>query len=93
MPVLNKRFYLLKLIRSIQNQKYENAEIVFVDDHSTDGSIELSNEEGIANGSIASGSDRREGVFTRLSDFNPIFTEETTTVQPQAITVRYFITI
>jgi glycosyltransferase involved in cell wall biosynthesis len=41
MPVLNKRFYLLKLIRSIQNQKYENAEIIFVDDHSTDGSIEL----------------------------------------------------
>ena len=41
MPVLNKRFYLLKLIRSIQNQKYENAEIIFVDDHSTDGSKEL----------------------------------------------------
>ena len=41
MPVLNKRFYLLKLITSIQNQKYENVEIIFVDDHSTDGSIEL----------------------------------------------------
>ena len=40
-PVFNKRFYLVKLITSIQNQKYENAEIIFVDDHSTDGSIEL----------------------------------------------------
>ena len=40
-PVLNKRDYLLKLICSIQNQLYENIEIIFVDDHSTDGSIEL----------------------------------------------------
>ena len=40
-PVLNKRIYLLKLMTSIQNQLYDNIEIVFVDDHSTDGSIEL----------------------------------------------------
>jgi len=40
-PVLNKRIYLLKVMRSIQNQKFENIEIIFVDDHSTDGSVEL----------------------------------------------------
>ena len=40
-PVLNKSFYLLRLIRSIQNQKFENIEIIFIDDHSNDGSIEL----------------------------------------------------
>ena len=32
---------MIKLIRSIQNQKFENFEIIFVDDHSTDESIEL----------------------------------------------------
>ncbi len=40
-PVLNKRIYLLTVMRSIQNQKFENIEIIFVDDHSTDGSVEL----------------------------------------------------
>jgi cellulose synthase/poly-beta-1,6-N-acetylglucosamine synthase-like glycosyltransferase len=40
-PVLNKKIFLLKLIRSIQNQKLENIEIIFVDDHSNDGLIEL----------------------------------------------------
>ena len=43
-PVLNKRQYLTKLITSIQNQLYENIEIVFVDDYSKDGSIELIQE-------------------------------------------------
>ena len=40
-PVLNKREYLQRLIHSIQNQIYENIEIIFVDDYSKDGTIEL----------------------------------------------------
>ena len=40
-PVLNKRNYLLRLMTSIQNQIYDNIEIIFVDDFSDDGSIEL----------------------------------------------------
>ena len=38
-PVLNKREYLQRLIHSIQNQIYENIEIIFVDDYSKDGKI------------------------------------------------------
>ena len=40
-PVLNKIMYLERLIKSIQNQLYENIEIIFVDDCSNDGSIQL----------------------------------------------------
>ena len=40
-PVLNKVTYLKRLMASIQNQKYINIEIIFVDDGSRDGSIEL----------------------------------------------------
>ena len=43
-PVLNQKRNLIKLIKSIQNQPYENIEIIFIDDHSIDGSIELINQ-------------------------------------------------
>lgn len=40
-PVYNVRTYLEKAVYSIINQKYENLEIILVDDGSTDGSGEL----------------------------------------------------
>lgn len=40
-PVLNKVTYLNRLITSIQNQLFDNIEIIFVDDCSKDGSKEL----------------------------------------------------
>lgn len=85
-PLIKDGSFLQQAMNGMELGKAYNAAL-------PDGSIELSNEDGVANGSIASGSYSREGVFTKLSDFNPIFTEDTTTVQPQAITVRYFITI
>lgn len=51
------------------------------------GSIELSNENGAEPGSIASGSANKEGVFTKLSNFNPIFKDSVTTVTPAHTTV------
>ena len=40
-PVLNKHMYISRLMTSIQNQIYDNIEIIFVDDYSTDGSIKI----------------------------------------------------
>ena len=37
----NKEKYLLRLLRSIQNQIFKNIEIIFVDDSSTDNSINI----------------------------------------------------
>ena len=85
-PLIKDGSFLQQAMNGMELGKAYNAAL-------PDGSIELSNENGAVNGSIASGSNNREGFFTKLSDFNPIFTEDTTTVQPQAITVRYFITI
>ena len=42
-PCYNKKNILLKSIRSIQNQKYKNIEIIIVNDNSSDNSIELFN--------------------------------------------------
>lgn len=43
-PVYNVRTYLEKAVYSIINQKYENLEIILVDDGSTDGSGEICNQ-------------------------------------------------
>lgn len=51
------------------------------------GSIELSNENGSVDGSIASGSVNKEGTYTKLSDFNSIFKDGVTTVTPAHTTV------
>lgn len=40
-PVFNIKQYLIECIESVLNQKYENYEIILVDDGSTDGSAEL----------------------------------------------------
>ena len=40
-PVYNKEKYILRILRSIQNQNFENIEIIFTDDFSKDNSIAL----------------------------------------------------
>ena len=40
-PVYNKEKYILRILRSIQNQNFENIEIIFTDDSSKDNSINL----------------------------------------------------
>ena len=40
-PVYNKEKYILRILRSIQNQNFENIEIIFTDDYSKDNSIKL----------------------------------------------------
>ena len=42
-PTFNKKYFLLKSIRSIQNQKFKNIEIIIVDDCSTDNSTYIFN--------------------------------------------------
>ena len=39
--IYNKEKYILRFIRSIQSQNYENIEIILVDDCSTDNSIKI----------------------------------------------------
>ena len=39
-PVYNREKYILRLLRSIQNQYFDNVEIIFVDDFSSDNSVE-----------------------------------------------------
>ena len=39
--VYNKEKYILRILRSIQNQNFENTEIIFADDSSEDNSIKL----------------------------------------------------
>ena len=43
LPSFNKENVLMKSIRSIQNQSFKNIEIIIVDDHSTDNSINIYN--------------------------------------------------
>ena len=40
-PIYNKANYILRNLRSIQNQFFDDIEIILVDDHSTDYSIEI----------------------------------------------------
>ena len=40
-PVYNKEIYILRILRSIQNQNFENMEIIFSDDCSKDESVKL----------------------------------------------------
>ena len=40
-PVYNKEKYIMRVLRSIQNQNFENIEIIFSDDSSKDNSIQL----------------------------------------------------
>lgn len=40
-PVFNREKYLINFLRSIQNQNFNNIEIIFVDDFSIDNSIEI----------------------------------------------------
>ena len=42
-PIYNAREYLPKTLRSIRHSKYENLEVILVDDGSTDGSISICN--------------------------------------------------
>ena len=44
-PVYNKEKYILRILRSIQNQNFENIEIIFADDSSEDNSINLIEEQ------------------------------------------------
>ena len=41
MPLYNGRKYLLYSLRSIQNQKFKDIEIILIDDHSTDDTINI----------------------------------------------------
>ena len=40
-PVYNKEKYILRILRSIQNQNFENIEIIFTDDASKDNSVKI----------------------------------------------------
>ena len=40
-PVYNKEIYILRILRSIQNQNFEDIEIIFMDDCSKDKSVSL----------------------------------------------------
>ena len=42
-PIHNREKYILRLIRSVQNQLFDDIEIILVDDFSTDRSVELTN--------------------------------------------------
>ena len=39
-PIYNREKYILRFLRSIQNQFFDNIEIIFVDDFSSDNSVE-----------------------------------------------------
>ena len=43
-PVHNREKYILRFLRSIQNQDFEDVEILFVDDYSKDSSVKLIEE-------------------------------------------------
>ena len=43
-PVYNREDFITRVLRSIQNQSYKNIEIIFVDDHSTDDSVNIIEE-------------------------------------------------
>ena len=43
-PILNKRNTLIRYFKSIQNQEFNDLEIIFIDDHSTDGTLQLYEE-------------------------------------------------
>ena len=38
-PIYNREKYILTFLRSIQNQFFDNIEIIFVDDFSSDNSV------------------------------------------------------
>ena len=40
-PIYNRGKYILRFLRSIQNQYFDNIEIIFIDDFSSDNSVEL----------------------------------------------------
>jgi glycosyltransferase involved in cell wall biosynthesis len=40
-PIYNRAKFILRFLRSIQNQFYEDLEIIFVDDFSTDNSVKM----------------------------------------------------
>ena len=42
-PIHNKEKYILRLLRSIQNQNFQSLEIIFVDDCSKDNSVGVRN--------------------------------------------------
>lgn len=44
MPVFNAQKYVASAIRSILNQKYKNFELIIIDDHSIDGSLQILNK-------------------------------------------------
>ena len=43
-PVHNREKYILRFLRSVQNQKFNNIEIIFIDDFSKDNSVKLINQ-------------------------------------------------
>jgi len=43
-PVYNREIFITRVLRSIQNQSYKNIEILFIDDKSTDSSVEIIEE-------------------------------------------------
>ena len=43
-PVHNREKYILRFLRSIQNQDFKDIEIIFVDDYSKDNSVKLIEE-------------------------------------------------
>lgn len=44
MPVYNAEKYILKAVESILNQSFQNLELIIIDDHGTDNSIEIVKE-------------------------------------------------
>ena len=43
-PVYNREVFLIRFLRSVQYQNFQDIEIIFVDDHSSDNSIKIIEE-------------------------------------------------
>ena len=44
-PIYNRERYILRFLKCIQNQNFQNFEIILIDDYSIDKSVKLIEEE------------------------------------------------
>ena len=61
-PAYNVKEYIRKCITSIENQTYQNYEIIIIDDGSTDGTSELIKEAAVCNSKIKVLNGNHKGV-------------------------------
>ncbi len=76
-PIYNTEFFLQECLDSIKKQRYQNLEIILIDDGSTDGSLEICNLNSVEdtrikvyskeNGGVASA--RNEGLKRATGDY------------------------